>query len=142
MANPKRLHYSKRRFQSQINITPLIDVLLVLIVIFMVITPITPTGLNAAIPRPATTLDESPKSRQDTLILSVDPDGRIALNRRALASTADLTSVLKDIFKTRSDRTVFVQGARNLDFDVMAQVIDAAIGSGASRVGLLTEQLD
>jgi len=71
----------------------------------------------------------------------VDAGGMIELNHSNVNSTAELTSRLQDIFKTRSDRTVFVQGAGNLDFDVIAHVIDAAIGGGASRVGLLTEEV-
>jgi len=130
-----------KQIQSQINITPLIDVLLVLLVIFMVITPVTPTGLDAAIPTPAPPSKTTPKTQPDTLILSVDAGGAIELNHSNIDSTAELTSQLQDILKTRSDRTVFVQGARSLEFDVMAHVIDAAIGGGASRVGLLTEEI-
>ena len=141
MAHRNRQPHRKQRIQSQINITPLIDVLLVLIVIFMVITPVTPTGLKAAIPQQGKSSDARPKPSQDTLVLSVDKDGTIAVNRRKQNSTAELVSSLKDIFKTRVDRTVFIQGSENLEFDVVAQVIDAAIGSGASRVGLLTEQI-
>jgi biopolymer transport protein ExbD len=54
---------------------------------------------------------------------------------------SELASNLQDIFKTRSDRTIFVQGAGNLDFDVIAHVIDTAVGSGASRVGLMTDEI-
>jgi len=141
MTHCNRRQHRKQRIQSQINITPLIDVLLVLIVIFMVITPVTPTGLTAAIPQQGKSSDTRPKPSQDTLVLSVDKDGTVAVNRRKQNSTAELASSLKDIFKTRDDRTVFVQGSENLEFDVVAQVIDAAIGSGASRVGLLTDKI-
>jgi len=141
MKTRTRKHVATKRFQSQINITPLIDVLLVLLVIFMVITPVTPTGLDAAIPTPAPVSQTTPNTKPDTLILSVDEGGAIELNHSNVKSTAEVTSQLQDIFKTRSDRTIFVQGAKSLDFDVIAHVIDAAIGGGASRVGLLTEEI-
>jgi biopolymer transport protein ExbD len=141
MGNLKRRRVPKRRLQSQINITPLIDVLLVLIVIFMVITPVTPKGLDASIPSQAPTSTTTPKPPQDSLVLSVGRDGAITLNHNGLKSLSELASSLQDIFKTRNDRTIFVQGAANLDFDVIAHVIDTAVGSGANRVGLLTDEI-
>jgi biopolymer transport protein ExbD len=141
MEKLNRKRVAKRRIQSQINITPLIDVLLVLIVIFMVITPVTPKGLDAAIPSPAPPRDTAAKPPQDSLVLSVGKDGAITLNHNGLNSMSELASRLQDVFKTRSDRTIFVKGAANLDFDVIAHVIDTAVGSGASRVGLLTDEI-
>ena len=141
MENSKRRRLAKRRFlQSQINITPLIDVLLVLIVIFMVITPATPKGLDAAIPSQAPP-EATSKPPQDSLVLGVGNDGALTLNHKSLNSIADLSTNLHDIFRSRNDRTIFVQGAGNLKFEAIAHVIDIAVGSGASRVGLLTDEI-
>jgi len=137
--NRKRL--AKRNIQSQINITPLIDVLLVLIVIFMVITPVTPKGLDTAIPSPSRKSAATVQPQQTPLVLSVGRDRSITLNHKDMNSMSELASSLQDIFKTRNDRTIFVQGAANLDFDFIAHVIDTAVGSGASRVGLLTDEI-
>jgi biopolymer transport protein ExbD len=136
----KRQPAKRKSLQSQINITPLIDVLLVLIVIFMVITPVTPKGLDATIPSQSPSATTR-KPLQDSLVLSVGKDGAITLNHNRVNSMADLTTDLYDIFRTRSDRTIFVQGAGNLDFDVIAHVIDTAVGTGASRIGLLTDAI-
>ena len=141
MRNLNRKRGAKRTIQSQINITPLIDVLLVLIVIFMVITPVTSKGLDTAIPRKAPTSAATLAKPQDSLVVIVERDGAITLNHHSLNSMSELASRLQDIFRTRNDRTIFVQGAESLDFEVIAHVIDTAVGSGASRVGLLTDEI-
>ena len=139
MTNRVRRTSVLRNLRSQINITPLIDVLLVLIVIFMVITPITPTGLNTEIPRPAAKIEPPASQPLRQLVLTVDSGGLMTLNHKAVNSTAELTSELQDIFKTRADRSIFVEGSRDLEFNAVVRVIDAAVGGGAARIGLLTE---
>ena len=131
---------SSSRIQSQINITPLIDVLLVLLVIFMVITPTTPTGLDTEIPKesqPAAVTKPAPEA----LVLNIDQGRVITLNHNPVKSTGELTSELQNLFKTRSDRTIFIQGAKDLKFDDVVQVIDAARGGGANRIGLMTDPI-
>ena len=129
---------SASRPVAEINITPLIDVLLVLIVIFMVITPVTQKGFHTQVPQPALPNQKEPS--KETLILSIDRGGAIRLNQELLEPSA-LLSRLREVFSLRADRTVFVQADDEVLFNEVAQVIDNARGAGADRVGLMTRQV-
>jgi len=126
------------RPRSDINITPLIDVLLVLIVIFMVITPTNQKGFETNIPQPAPPKDE--RERPETLILSLDRMGAIRLNQEILEHSV-LFARLQDVFRTRADRTLFVQADQEVLFNEVAQLIDTAKGAGADRIGLMSTRI-
>lgn len=124
--------------RADINVTPFIDILLVLLVIFMTISPTVPSGLKTAVPQPPPPAPQ-PKS-ENVIVLSIDRSGYLKINQDDV-EPARLTQRLQDIFKTRSDRTIFLQADRELLFNDVAQVIDAAKGAGADQVGLMTEHI-
>ena len=119
------------------NIVPLIDVLLVLIIIFMVITPRIPTGLPALIPQPQSR-QAAPEPR--TIVVQVMPGGKILINQEPSDWDA-LGSHLADIFKSRADKVAFVKGAQDLPFAEMARAIDIMRGAGIDHVGLITPKM-
>ena len=120
---------------SDINITPLIDVLLVLIIIFMVITPKVPTGLPTLVPPPPQSTPELPDPH--VVVVQVMPGGKLLVNREP-SDWDSLGPRLSDIFKQRADKVAFVKGADDVPFAEMARAIDIMRGAGIDHVGLIT----
>ena len=126
---------------ANINMTPMIDVLLVLIIIFMVITPLTPKGLEALVPQPAPPNQQQNDADQRTVVVSVAKDKSMMINTEPTDENK-LGPRLEEIFKTRAERLIFVKGDPDLEFQDVAKVIDIAKGVGIDKVGLMTPQME
>jgi biopolymer transport protein TolR len=128
---------------AEINVTPLIDILLVLLVTFLLITPITPKGENARIPQDSTDQPNQP-DHPETVVLQLKLTHnagssdviQLAINQQKL-EWGDLTSTLQQIFKTRGDKTLFLTSDREIDFRYIAEAIDAAHTAGVDNVALM-----
>jgi biopolymer transport protein TolR len=120
--------------RAEINVTPLIDVLLVLLLIFMIITPITSHGVEAQIPRPA---KEAGDARD--IVVKIDEDRAVTINAEPVSWQA-LGDRFKEIFARRAEKLLFVAAAPQVDFDDVARVIDTARGVGVDRIALMPRQ--
>ncbi|HUI54656.1 MAG TPA: biopolymer transporter ExbD [Bryobacteraceae bacterium] len=123
--------------KAQINVTRMIDVLLVLIIIFMVITPVRSRGLNTLVPQQSTR-DPEPAAPSDDLVVTVCGGGMVQLNREPVA-VADLLDRLAALFRNHPGHALFVRGDKGLEFGQVAEVIDIARGAGLDRIGLMTQ---
>ena len=127
--------------KADINMTPMIDVLLVLIIIFMVITPLTPKGLEALVPQPPPPNQKPNASDQRTVVVSIEANHHFLINQDPIEENM-LGGRLSDIFKTRAERVVFIKGAPDLEFLWVAKAIDIAHGAGIDKVGLMTAKVE
>ena len=130
-------------YSSDINVTPMIDILLVLLIIFMVIVPTTPKGLDALVPQPPKThTDNQPPDRTIVVQVIYRPGAAPAYKINETDVTKrELLPKLTEIYANRAERVMFVRGDDNVDFRFVAEVIDIGKSANVDHIGLMTPKI-
>jgi len=128
-----------RRINSNINVTPMVDVMLVLLIIFMVITPMLTPGPRVELARSRHPISMPDANKDDAILVAINRDGQVFLgNEKILAS--ELTTRIRERIASRDDRTVFVKADARSHYRAVAEVVDDVRSAGVGEVALLTER--
>ena len=123
------------------NIVPLIDILLVLIIIFMVITPLTPKGMDTLVPQPSPNQQQNQELENKTVVVQVLKGDKLKINNED-ATWETLGPRIEQVFKDRAEKVAFVKGDNDVLFMSVARAIDIMRGAGIDKVGLITAKLE
>jgi biopolymer transport protein ExbD len=126
---------------SEINVTPMADVMLVLLIIFMVVTPMLQKGVNVELARTKNPVDMKEADRDDAVLLTITRDGNFYLGQDKV-SIDDVASKVNDLLTNKLEKTVFVKSDLRAKYGDVVQVVDNIRNAGVDKVGLLTERLD
>jgi biopolymer transport protein ExbD len=126
---------------SEINVTPMADVMLVLLIIFMVVTPMLQKGVSVELSRTRNPMDMKEADRDDAVLVAVTRDGKFFLGQDRVG-IEDLAAKVNDLLATRLEKTVFVKSDFRAKYGDVVQVVDSIRNAGVDKVGLLTERLD
>jgi biopolymer transport protein ExbD len=128
---------SPNAIQPNINVTPLVDILLVMLVIFLAAVTLTQQAIESQLPDQARVIGEE---KPDQIMLEMSADRGLAVNHHAV-TLSQLTPFLKEVYRTRADKTIYVAAAGSLPYGAIIDVMDAAKGAGVDRMGVITDGL-
>ena len=123
--------------RSDINVTPLVDVVLVLLIIFMVITPVVQMGYLVRVP-PKAPAGLPPSAVQDQIVLRLQPEGRVLINKDEMGIN-EFPARIRDIMRGNTSKMVFFSGSRDVDYEATMNFLDLARSSGAKNIGIIVE---
>jgi biopolymer transport protein TolR len=129
-----------RKVNSNINVTPMVDVMLVLLIIFMVITPMLQKSVTVELAKATNPLDMPDADKEDALIVAVTYDGHIYFNQQKVDNPGDLTQKIRDIVTNRVNKEVFVKADARARYKAVVDVVDNVRSAGVDTLGLLTQQ--
>jgi biopolymer transport protein ExbD/biopolymer transport protein TolR len=127
------------KVSSNINVTPMVDVMLVLLIIFMVVTPLLRPGPPVEMVRAENPVQMPDADKEDTLLVAINREGQVFLGNERI-TTAEVTQKIKDRIANRADKKVFVKADARSRYGVVAGVVDSVRSAGVDELGLLTEQ--
>jgi biopolymer transport protein ExbD/biopolymer transport protein TolR len=126
---------------SEINVTPMADVMLVLLIIFMVVTPMLQKGVNVEMAKTHNPIDMTEADKEDSVLIAVARDGKFYLNQDRV-NIDDLTTKVTELVANRLDKTIFVKGDFRAKYGDIVKVVDNLRAAGVDKIGLLTEKVD
>jgi biopolymer transport protein ExbD len=139
MAKDKKKHHAPAPV-ADINVTPMVDVMLVLLIIFMVITPMLSKGVSVDMAKAKNPIAMQAADKSDAVLVAVTKDGKVYLGS-TLTPAEDLPPKVKDLLLNRLDKTVFVKADQRAKYEKVVDVVDNLRAAGVDQLGLLTEQL-
>lgn len=126
---------------ADINVTPMADVMLVLLIIFMVVTPMLQKGVNVDLPPTHNPVDMTEADKEDSVLIAVARDGKFYLNQDRV-NIDDMAAKVTELIASRLDKTIFVKGDFRAKYGDIVKVVDNLRAAGVDKIGLLTEKID
>jgi biopolymer transport protein ExbD len=127
-------------YNSDINVTPMVDVMLVLLIIFMVITPMLQKGVNVELAKTKNPIAMEDADKEDAVLVAVERDGKIYFDTQQV-TPQELTSKVQDKLSNRQDKKIYIKADGRARYGTVVEVVDDVRAAGVDQVGLLTEQI-